>query len=194
MFAPKMLQRILLTCVPALCFSTMAAPAAESPSLKPQTTEVAPGIWRLRFGEPEAFTPERFRHRPPMTAALAELPHGETPFQSDSVTCRLQSGRCIVHVPLEKGSQIFGFGLEPNAVSQRGLMKTLQVCAAPVGRAGYSHGPVPFYVSPKGYPGTPPTPPELWRAPARGRANATTSSLGQSLRHEHELQDSHQSS
>ena len=56
-----------------------------------------------------------------------------------------------MHLPLEKGSQIFGFGLDPNAVSQRGLMKTLQICATPVERAGYSHGPVPFYVSTKGY-------------------------------------------
>jgi alpha-D-xyloside xylohydrolase len=151
MNTPKMLHSFLLACVPPLWLGTIAAPAVEAPHLKAQTTEVAPGIWRLRFGEPEAFTPERFRHKPPMTAAIAELPHGEMPFPVDSVACRVQPGRCVVHLPLEKGSQIFGFGLDPNAVRQRGLMKTLQICAAPVERAGYSHGPVPFYVSTKGY-------------------------------------------
>ena len=151
MNAPRMLRDILLCWVPVLCLGTGAISAAEALRLQPQTSEVAPGIWRLRFGQPEPFTPERFRHKPPMTQAIAELPRGEAPLSPNSVICRLQSGLCVVHLPLEKGSQIFGFGLDPNAVSQRGLMKTLQICAAPVERAGYSHGPVPFYVSTRGY-------------------------------------------
>ena len=61
---------LLVARVVALSFGLLAASAAESPRLKPQTTQVAPGIWRLRFGEPEAFTPERFRHKPPMTQAI----------------------------------------------------------------------------------------------------------------------------
>jgi alpha-D-xyloside xylohydrolase len=149
--SPNMLKLLLVNFVPALCLTTMPLSAADAPALKPMATEVAPGIWRLRFGEPEAFTPERFQHKPPMTQAIGELPPGEAPYSLNSVTCRLQTGLCVVHLPLEKGSQIFGFGLDPNTVSQRGLMKKLQVCAAPVDRAGYSHGPVPFYVSTKGY-------------------------------------------
>jgi alpha-D-xyloside xylohydrolase len=149
--SPGILKPFLLIWLPALGLGTVPVSAADAPRLSPQTTEIAPCIWRLRFGQPEPFTPERFRHKSSMTQAIAELPRGETPFAPDAVTRRLQAGCCVVHVPLEKGSQIFGFGLDPNAVSQRGLTKTLQVCAAPVDRAGYSHGPVPFYVSTRGY-------------------------------------------
>jgi alpha-D-xyloside xylohydrolase len=55
-------------------------------------------------------------------------------------------------VPCEEpGQQIYGFGLDPGAYQQKGLCKNLTVCAAVVGETGASHGPVPFYLSTKGY-------------------------------------------
>ena len=144
-------RRLLCLCVAAWTPCLFPATAAEPIRLKPAVSEVCPGIWRLRFGEPEPFTPERFRHKPARRDALAELPAGQLPFAAENVACQSHPGRLVVHVPLEKESQVFGFGLDPNAVGQRGLMKTLQVCAEPVGKAGYSHGPTPFYVSTKGY-------------------------------------------
>ena len=51
----------------------------------------------------------------------------------------------------EPGQQVYGFGLDPGAYQQKGLCKNLTVCAAVVGETGASHGPVPFYLSTKGY-------------------------------------------
>ena len=44
MKAPKMLKHILLSWVPVLCLGTAAVSAAEPLRLKPQTTEVVPGM------------------------------------------------------------------------------------------------------------------------------------------------------
>ena len=132
--------------------SAPTTPQVQSAPLKPEVQEVAPGLWRVRFGEPEAFVPTRFRFRPVRTEALAALKTAPLPFRLDEIACHLQTGRCVVSVPLEQtGSDIYGFGLDPNAFRQKGLVKTLQVSAEPVGKTGYSHGPTPFYVSTAGY-------------------------------------------
>ena len=51
----------------------------------------------------------------------------------------------------EPEDSIFGFGLDPGTLEQKGLRKWLSVSAQVVGKTGASHGPVPFYVSTAGY-------------------------------------------
>ena len=74
------------------------------------------------------------------------------PFAPGQIRCRISPSRTTVYVPCEEsGQQIYGFGLDPGAYQQKGLCKNLTVCAAVVGETGASHGPVPFYLSTKGY-------------------------------------------
>ena len=50
-----------------------------------------------------------------------------------------------------RGDEIYGFGLDPRAYRQKGYRKRLTVCAGVITKTGASHGPVPFYVSTRGY-------------------------------------------
>ncbi len=116
-------------------------------------SQVAQGIWRIRFGMPEGFVPTAFRERTALTEAIDGLPDpGSLPFSLNTVCCRKGSGRLVVYVPCdEPEDEIYGFGLDPRAYRQKGYRKRLTVCAGVITKTGASHGPVPFYVSTKGY-------------------------------------------
>ncbi|MCP4644436.1 MAG: hypothetical protein GY851_28595, partial [bacterium] len=85
--------------------------------------------------------------------ALDNLPQpGDLPFALSDIRCQVRSSRTVVHVPCdEPDDEIYGFGLDPRAYQQKGLKKWLTVCASVMDRTGASHGPVPFYVSTRGY-------------------------------------------
>jgi alpha-D-xyloside xylohydrolase len=118
-----------------------------------QVSQVARGVWRIRFGTPEHFVPTAFREREPMTLEINGLPGpGELPFGPDEIRCQRLSGRLVVYIPCdEPEDEIYGFGLDPRAYRQKGYRKRLTVCAGVIAKTGASHGPVPFYVSTKGY-------------------------------------------
>ena len=120
---------------------------------KPAVEEVLPGVWRVRFGRPERFTPTAVREAGPRVEGFKSLPTPTPlPFEPSQIRCRISASRTTVYVPCdEPGEQIYGFGLDPGAYQQKGLCKTLTVCAGVVGQTGASHGPVPFYLSTKGY-------------------------------------------
>ena len=120
---------------------------------KPDVAEVLPGVWRVRFGMPERFTPNAVRQANARVEGFKSLPAPTPlPFEPGQIRCRITASRTTVYVPCqEPGEQIYGFGLDPGAYQQKGLCKTLTVCAAVVGQTGASHGPVPFYLSTRGY-------------------------------------------
>jgi alpha-D-xyloside xylohydrolase len=126
-----------------------AAPQWATPAVE----QLLPGVWRVRFGTPERFTPVAVRESAPRVQGFASLPApAPLPFEPDQIRCRISTARTTVYVPCEEpGQQIYGFGLDPGAYQQKGLCKNLTVCAAVVGETGASHGPVPFYLSTKGY-------------------------------------------
>jgi len=119
----------------------------------PAVEQVLPGVWRVRFGAPERFTPLAVRESGPRAQGFESLPAPATlPFEPGQIRCRISASRTTVYVPCdEPGEEIYGFGLDPGAYRQKGLCKNLTVCAAVMGQTGASHGPVPFYVSTKGY-------------------------------------------
>jgi alpha-D-xyloside xylohydrolase len=119
----------------------------------PAIEQVFPGVWRVRFGTPERFTPVAVREAEPRVQGFKSLPvPAPLPFEPGQIRCRISPARTTVYVPCEEpGQQIYGFGLDPGAYQQKGLCKNLTVCAAVVGETGASHGPVPFYLSTKGY-------------------------------------------
>lgn len=119
----------------------------------PTVESVLPGVWRVRFGAPERFTPSAIRESAPRAQGFDLLPApAPLPFEPGHIRCRISSSRTTVYVPCqEPGEEIYGFGLDPGAYKQKGLRKNLTVCAGVVGQTGASHGPVPFYLSTKGY-------------------------------------------
>ncbi|NUQ27230.1 MAG: glycoside hydrolase [Acidobacteriaceae bacterium] len=115
-------------------------------------SEALPGIWQKRFGTPEQLTPVQTRTYPPAVQALHQLPPlQQCPVPLEQITGRMSKRGYEARLPLAPGEMIYGLGLQFQSVLQRGRKKTLRVNADPVGDAGDSHAPVPFYVSNLGY-------------------------------------------
>jgi alpha-D-xyloside xylohydrolase len=134
------------------CFLAVQAATVHAREERGTINEVEPGVWRIRFGTPEKFTPVSLRESDPETNGFKTLPRSSSPFDLNSIRCRVASSRTVVNVPCnEPGDEIYGFGLDPGAYKQEGLAKNLTVCAAVMEKTGASHGPVPFYLSTKGY-------------------------------------------
>lgn len=58
----------------------------------PVVSEIGTGIWRVRFGEPERFTPNSAREKQPDLAGVARLPApAALPFKLEDIGCRVSS-------------------------------------------------------------------------------------------------------
>ena len=136
------------------CLSCCPASAAES-----QPVQVSPGVWRLRFGNPEAVTPVSIRSAEPVETGFAKLPACErSPLDPARVSCQITPARTIIRLPGDAPDQHqYGFGLDPDCFIQNGLMKRPRLSSSSEGgrRAGKgpgsSHAPVPAYFSTAGY-------------------------------------------
>lgn len=113
--------------------------------------QVALGVLKITFGRPDKFTPYDFCEASPRTNALASLPAAKLPFDIHDINISLTARGTVVEIPLETQEQLYGFGLQMNSFDQRGLKKKPVVNAYPSYNLGYSHAPVPFYVSTNGY-------------------------------------------
>ncbi len=134
-----------LTVLPAVC-------RAEPDSAAPQVKLVAPGIWRLRFGNPEEFTPTHFRSAP-MDAAGLEAKASSRPMPLDpaKISFQVSDRGCSLHWPMKSDERIYGFGLHTELFNMAGQRVILKPTDKPENDLGESHAPVPFYVSSQGY-------------------------------------------
>jgi alpha-D-xyloside xylohydrolase len=110
---------------------------------------VFPGVWRATIGTPEKFTPVSSRLVPPQIAAFEKLPRVDTAPLASIEGKRTARG-CTVQLPLRRGEQIYGLGLQLMSFAQRGKKKVTRVNADPKMDTGDSHAPVPFYVTTSG--------------------------------------------
>lgn len=121
--------------------------------------KIAEGIWRIRFGQPEKFTPAAMRTKEIMFEEIAKLPAVDcSPFQESDFSFKITRRGCVIEHPICDEEQIYGFGLQLKSFNQRvrshntrGLKKHLRVNSDPIADSGDSHAPVPFYVSTAGY-------------------------------------------
>jgi len=118
--------------------------------LKQQWSLVMPGIWRMRVGVPETYTPISSRYIQPAAKRLAALPSPSVPPLADA-RARFDKRGTTVLLGLDGGENLYGLGLQMLSFNQRGKKKTLRVNADPRIDSGDSHAPVPFYVSSNGY-------------------------------------------
>jgi len=113
--------------------------------------QVGPGVWKISLGAPEAATPVRVRGRAAAVERMAALPAAECPFAAADFLTEKTARGFVVAMPLAKGEQLYGLGLQLKSVHQRGKKKTLRVNSDPTADLGDSHAPVPFFVSTAGY-------------------------------------------
>ncbi len=132
---------------------------AEYDSTIPSVESVAPGIWRIHFGNPEPFTPTHFRTAAMDTAGLEKMPFDQPmPLDPAQISCRISDRGCSVLLPMKPGESIYGLGLHTELFDmtqttngQMGRRVFLKPTDSPENGLGESHAPVPFYVSSEGY-------------------------------------------
>lgn len=118
---------------------------------QPAWTEKAPGIWQLSVGKPEAYNLLTAAGSTPNMRAIRELGPTTFPLSKRDISVRVIKGKTYLRFPLDRGEQLFGFGLNFQTVHQRGKILQLHVDHYGNRDNGRTHAPVPFYVSSKGY-------------------------------------------
>jgi alpha-D-xyloside xylohydrolase len=113
--------------------------------------EIAPGVLKLSVGVPDQFTPYSFCDQQPMYKAMELLPECNLPEYLKNIKIELTNRGCKVDVPLTDAEQLYGFGLQINSFNQRGLKRRPIVNDNPLNNLGYTHAPVPMYLSTAGY-------------------------------------------
>jgi alpha-D-xyloside xylohydrolase len=137
----------------------LAAKGQSSAASVSETRQIAPGIWRLRFGVPEKLTPNQFRAAAPKMDALNGRPSEELPFDLRQTVFTNSNVRCAVQLPLDSSERLYGFGLNGNLFimtegkgrSNAGRHVFMRPADHPENDLNDSHAPVPFYVSTRGY-------------------------------------------
>ncbi|HTB83465.1 MAG TPA: TIM-barrel domain-containing protein [Candidatus Sulfotelmatobacter sp.] len=125
---------------------------AETDSTGPQAELIAPGVWRLHYGNPEQLTPTHFRSAPIDVAGLDKMPF-DRPLPLDAATISFQvfERGCSLQWPMKPGENIYGFGLHTELFNMAGREVMLKPTDKPENDLGESHAPEPFYVSSQGY-------------------------------------------
>jgi alpha-glucosidase (family GH31 glycosyl hydrolase) len=113
--------------------------------------EVAPGVWKAVVGNPEAFDLFKAAEIKPNIQALSTITPAGFPLAKDLVVATTNDHQTQLRFPLEKGEQLFGFGLNFKTIHQRGKILQLHVDHYGDKDEGRNHAPVPFYVSDRGY-------------------------------------------
>ena len=114
-------------------------------------TEVEPGVWKGVAGKPEGYDLLTASGAKPYEAGLKQMGSAAFPLPQDEIVAALRDSRTSLRFPLEKGEQLYGFGLNFQTVHQRGKILQLHVDHFGGKDNGRTHAPTPFYVSSKGY-------------------------------------------
>lgn len=140
----KLLLGLLLTC----CSNgfTQNTLISEMDDLKWE--KVMPGIWKASFGE-MGLNPMDYANSP-KTDAIKALGDAPFPFDQNASHSLLTSNRASIRLPLGETERIYGLGLEFEGMNRRSNVYSLKVDHYG-GTKGYTHAPVPFYISNKGY-------------------------------------------
>ncbi|MBR9775642.1 MAG: DUF5110 domain-containing protein [Cytophagales bacterium] len=111
----------------------------------------APGVWKGTLGEAEKYNLLTASGAIPNFTALTKLGKPPFPMSKDKISGRLQDGKTYLQLPLIKGEEIYGFGLNFKTIHQRGRILRLHVDHYGGQDNGRTHAPVPFYVTSEGY-------------------------------------------
>ncbi|HEC03982.1 MAG TPA: ABC transporter substrate-binding protein, partial [Phycisphaerales bacterium] len=110
--------------------------------------KVAAGVWKASIGKKELASMDYAGE--PKLEALADVGDAEFPFEQSATRGQVNASGANVRLPLEESEKIYGLGLEFQGINRRSSVYHLKVDHYG-GVKGYTHAPVPFYVSSKGY-------------------------------------------
>lgn len=113
--------------------------------------QVESGVWKGIVGTPEAYSLLSVADVSPQSGAFRKMPVVSFPAFGNEVVGTVSGGKTSVRIPLIKGEQLYGFGLNFQTVHQRGKILNLHVDHYGGKDNGRTHAPVPFYVSSQGY-------------------------------------------
>ena len=130
----------------AVCFVSISAVKADI-----NWTEVEPGIWKGTVGTPEDYSLLTAAGCTPAHDGFKRLPEVALPELAGKIVGGITDGKTNIRIPLVKGEQLYGFGLNFQTVHQRGKILNLHVDHYGGKDTGRTHAPVPFYVSSGGY-------------------------------------------
>jgi alpha-glucosidase (family GH31 glycosyl hydrolase) len=130
------------------CFLIFSGNAVSQP---PSWTEVAPGVWKAVTGNPGKINLFDVAGIKPRIEALQKMESEEFPISPGDIYAESVNGKVHLRFPLEKGEQLYGFGLNFKTVHQRGKILNLHMDHYGGTDNGRTHAPVPFYVSSLGY-------------------------------------------
>jgi alpha-D-xyloside xylohydrolase len=142
-----------------LLVAAVSVHGKESNSFGQQPQPIAPGVWRLHFGNPERFTPTFFRSADMDRAGLKKMRSSLTmPLDVSKISFQVSERGCSLRLPMTSGESIYGFGLHTELFDltqskrgQTGRRVILKPTDSPENELGESHAPAPFYVSSEGY-------------------------------------------
>lgn len=112
---------------------------------------IAPGISKIIFGGADSFNPKNFCDEKPDLKALTALPNAKFPFQLDAIRVHQNARGLVIEIPLRAKEHLYGFGLQMNSFEQNGLKIRPVVNDNPLNNLGFTHAPLPYYVSTAGY-------------------------------------------
>jgi alpha-glucosidase (family GH31 glycosyl hydrolase) len=113
--------------------------------------EIYPSVWKGIIGKPESYDLLKAAGVNPQENALKKLEHFNFPFEKSAIDIKVIDGKTYLKFPLEKGEQLYGFGLNFQTVHQRGKILDLHVDHYGGKDNGRTHAPTPFYISSNGY-------------------------------------------
>ena len=117
----------------------------------PEWNSVQEGIWITQIGKKAQVDLLTTAGIAPQSEALKRLGSVSFPLNIEDIYAEVRNGKTYLQMPLEKGEQIYGLGLNFKHVHQRGRIFRLHVDHYGGRDNGRTHAPVPFYVSSKGY-------------------------------------------
>lgn len=114
--------------------------------------DVAHGVWKATLGDhSHEMRYTDLAAAPTKTAALNSLSIERFPFDDKKIRYRVtQDHRVFVHIPMDSGEDVFGYGLQFDNAKKTGEILNLKVDHFNKG-GGATHAPVPFFISSKGY-------------------------------------------
>ena len=130
-----------------LLFAVLNVSAQSNPEWK----MIHPGVWKAVIGKPDAMTLLSVADARPNLQEMSKLPSKSFPLPQGEISMSVVDHKTYLRFPLEKGEQLYGFGLNFKNVNQRGKIFNLHVDHYDGQDNGRTHAPVPFYVSSNGY-------------------------------------------
>lgn len=113
--------------------------------------KIYPAIYRFQTGEENKLTPQELLGTEKRAFQLQEKQEEKLPWQLEKMTFAVRKDGVIIHIPIGDKERFYGLGLQLLSFLQNGKRKKLNTNADAVSDTGESHGPVPFYISSKGY-------------------------------------------